>query len=90
MAASLTLYQSHRVNRFTREQQLRVSVRHNTDQLRESYLRGSEIAEPGVGTLDRRLLHDAVARLAVTHVVRAQAVLSVEQAPAQPRKNTRV
>lgn len=48
----------------------------------KSYLRGSEVAETGVGTLDGGLLHDTVAGLPVTHVVRAKAVLSVEQVPA--------
>ena len=48
----------------------------------KSYLRGSKVAETGVGTVDGGLLHDSMAGVPVTHVVRAKAVLSVEQAPA--------
>ena len=43
-----------------------------------AYLWAGEVAEPRVGALDRGLLHDPVARLAVGHVVRTEAVLSVE------------
>lgn len=39
---------------------------------KETYLAGGEVTQPGVCTLDARLLDDAVARLPVRHVVAAE------------------
>lgn len=51
-----------------------------------THLGGCEVAQPGVGALEGRLLDDSVPALAVRHVVRPHAVLAVEGTPVQTKE----